>query len=341
VGIAAVKERVKSKKTKMNTLALNGNWIDLIILIIVIFFVVEGVRHGFWVILADFFSFLGSLLISFRAYQFLAGLLRTNFSLSPSVSNALGFLITAILTEALLGHFLGHAITKLPKKYLKLKGQKIWAVLPALGESLIIVAFILTLILGLPVSPGIKLSTTESKIGGYILEQTSGIESKINQVFGGVIEDSLTYFTIKPGSKERVPLEVETQELLIDEVSEEEIFKLVNEEREAIGLSKLDWSPEVVLVARDHATDMWERKYFGHVSPEEEDVGDRLTEAEIGYSYAGENLALAPTVSTAHVGLMNSEGHRENILEPRFKKVGIGVIDNGVYGKMFVQVFTN
>ena len=284
---------------------------------------------------------MGSLLISFRAYQFLAGFLRANFSLSPSVSNALGFLITAILTEALLGHLFGHAITKLPQRLFKIKGLKIWAVLPALGESLIIVAFILTLTVGLPLSPSIKLSTTESRIGGYILEKTSGVESRVNEIFGGVIEDSLTYFTINPGSKERVPLEVETQELLIDEVSESEIFKLINEEREAVGLSKLDWSTEATLVARDHATDMWERKYFGHVSPEGKDVGNRLREAEVDYNYAGENLALAPTVSTAHVGLMNSEGHRENILDQNYNKVGIGVIDNGVYGKMFVQVFTN
>ena len=94
-------------------------------------------------------------------------------------------------------------------------------------------------------------------------------------------------------------------------------------------------------MARDHATDMWERKYFGHVSPEGKDVGNRLREAEVDYNYAGENLALAPTVSTAHVGLMNSEGHKENILDQNYYKVGIGVIDNGVYGKMFVQVFTN
>jgi uncharacterized protein YkwD len=325
----------------MNIPSLNGNWIDLLIIAVILFFVVEGVRHGFWVIFADFLSFLGSLLISLRAYQFVAGLLRANFSLSPSVSNALGFLITAILTEALLGHFFGHTITKIPKKYLKIKGQKILAVLPALGEGLIIVAFILTLTLGLPVSPKIKLSTTESKIGGYILEQTSGVESKINEIFGGVIEDSLTYFTIKPGSTERVALEVAIQELSIDETSEREMFDLINKEREAVGLNKLSIDTEIVSVARVHATDMWERKYFGHVSPEGKDAGNRLTEAGIDYDYAGENLALAPTVSTAHVGLMNSEGHRENILESNFNKVGIGVIDNGVYGKMFVQVFTN
>jgi uncharacterized protein YkwD len=96
-----------------------------------------------------------------------------------------------------------------------------------------------------------------------------------------------------------------------------------------------------VPVARDHARDMWERQYFGHVSPEGEDVGGRLREADVSYSFAGENLALAPTVATAHNGLMNSEGHRENILEEGFTQMGIGVIDNGVNGKMFVQVFTD
>ena len=64
---------------------------------------------------------------------------------------------------------------------------------------------------------------------------------------------------------------------------------------------------------------------------------------KVGYIYdsAGENLALAPTLEIAHQGLMNSQGHRENILSPDFHKIGIGVIDGGIYGKMFVQEFTN
>jgi uncharacterized protein YkwD len=86
---------------------------------------------------------------------------------------------------------------------------------------------------------------------------------------------------------------------------------------------------------------MWRRNYFGHVSPEGHDAGDRLNAAEVSYQMAGENLALAPTLQSAHTGLMNSEGHRANILDPDFRRVGIGVIDNGYYGKMFVQVFTD
>jgi uncharacterized protein YkwD len=70
-------------------------------------------------------------------------------------------------------------------------------------------------------------------------------------------------------------------------------------------------------------------------------VGDRLQEHNVRYFLAGENLALAPTLNTAHEGLMNSPGHRANILEKNFRRIGIGVIDNGVYGKMFVQVFAD
>ena len=59
----------------------------------------------------------------------------------------------------------------------------------------------------------------------------------------------------------------------------------------------------------------------------------------IRFSYAGENLAGAPDVNTAHVNLMNSPGHRENILRPEFTKIGIGVVEGSKYGKIFTQQF--
>jgi uncharacterized protein YkwD len=52
-------------------------------------------------------------------------------------------------------------------------------------------------------------------------------------------------------------------------------------------------------------------------------------------------LAYAASVDLAHNGLMRSPGHRANILSADFGQVGIGVIDGGIYGKMFTQEFTN
>ncbi|MCM2675074.1 CAP domain-containing protein [Alkalicoccobacillus plakortidis] len=45
------------------------------------------------------------------------------------------------------------------------------------------------------------------------------------------------------------------------------------------------------------------------------------------------------TVEAAHQALMNSQGHRENILKADYTNVGIGIVDGGPYGKMFVQMF--
>ncbi len=231
--------------------------------------------------------------------------------------------------------------SKIPKKYKEGRITKFLALIPALAESFVIVAFALTLFLGFPLLPNIKQDISESKIGGFLVKGTSGLEVRVKEAFGGIIEDSITYFTIKPGSHESVPISAPATALSVDDKSETAMFNLVNDERSKAGVKALNWDPNIVPVARAHAKDMWERHYFSHYSPEGKDVGDRLKEAKITYTFAGENLALAPTLATAHQGLMNSQGHRENILEPRFKKMGIGVIDNGIYGKMFVQVFTD
>ena len=67
----------------------------------------------------------------------------------------------------------------------------------------------------------------------------------------------------------------------------------------------------------------------------------RLLDADVDFILAGENLAFAPSLDLAHDGLMQSQGHRENILAEEFSRIGIGVIDGGSYGKMFVQVFAD
>lgn len=325
----------------MKTITLRGNWIDLIILVVILFFVAEGLRVGFWIVLADFFSFLFSIFTALFAYRFASEFLVNNFSLSTSIGNALGFLIIAITTNGIYGYLFSLSLKQIPKKFFRFKLDKFAAVLPAIGEALVLITFILTLILSFPLGSSIRKDISESKIGGYLVEKSSGLNARLGDIFGAAIEDSLTYLTIKPGSEETVAIPAMEGELVVDEDSEGEMFRLVNEVRIKNGLHALKWNSQSNVVAREYAKDMWERAYFGHYSPEGEDVGDRLDKAEINYSFAGENLALAPTVQIAHTGLLNSEGHRENIMHPRFQTLGIGVVENGFYGKIFVQVFTD
>ena len=119
------------------------------------------------------------------------------------------------------------------------------------------------------------------------------------------------------------------------------MFNLVNEERKKAGFKPLTEDPSLRELGRNLCKDMFMRGYFSHYTPEGKSPFDRMAESDIAFTYAGENLALAPSSKLAMQGLMNSPGHRANILSKNFGTVGIGVIDGGVYGEMFCQEFTD
>ena len=117
-----------------------------------------------------------------------------------------------------------------------------------------------------------------------------------------------------------------------------EILELVNHERTRVGLHELTWSSGLKTISVEYAEEMYAGGFFAHVSARTGDVGTRLRTAGVAYSIAGENLALAPDVEAVHEGLMNSPGHRANILAPDYTHIGIGVVE-GPIGLMVVQVF--
>ncbi len=123
-------------------------------------------------------------------------------------------------------------------------------------------------------------------------------------------------------------------------VDEQKMINLVNAQRAKYGLTPLKVNADLTRVARLKAKDMLENNYFSHTSPTYGSPFNMLRQFDISYRTAAENLAGAPTVEMAHESLMNSPGHRANILNPNFTDIGIGVISGSVYGKIFVQMFT-
>ncbi len=120
---------------------------------------------------------------------------------------------------------------------------------------------------------------------------------------------------------------------------ENKMLELVNSERLKAGLKPLKSDMRLVDLSRKKSKDMIDKKYFSHTSPTYGTPFDALKNNGISYRYAGENLAGAPTVERAHSALMNSPGHRANILNPNYTHIGIGIIDGGPYGKMYTQTF--
>ena len=120
---------------------------------------------------------------------------------------------------------------------------------------------------------------------------------------------------------------------------EQEMLNLVNQVRAQNGAGALQADPQVTNCARVKSQDMIDNNYFSHNSPKYGSPFDMMKSFGIGYVAAAENIAGNQTVQKAHEALMNSPGHRKNILNPEFTHIGIGIKKGGSYGNMFTQMF--
>lgn len=121
--------------------------------------------------------------------------------------------------------------------------------------------------------------------------------------------------------------------------AEKNAVELMNADRRANGLSDLKVSSAVTAVARSHAQDMVNRKFFSHSNPDGKTPSDRLKAAGISYSAVGENIAENTSVQAAETSFMNSSGHRANILNSNYTTVGIGVAYDSAGNVYVVQDF--
>jgi uncharacterized protein YkwD len=324
------------------------NLLDIIIIIVVVFYAYEGYVVGFTLAFLDLASFILSFIIALKFYPLLAKLLTVYFSLPLGFANAIAFFLLAFLSEILLGLLTRRLLDfirrrRIQHRFLKIykRADRWFGFLPGIVSAFIVLSFLLTVIVSLPSSPLVKHLVTGSKVGSHLIANTSFFENRLNDIFGGALDETLNFLTVKPESSESISLHFSTDKGTVDEKAEQEMFVLVNKEREKAGLPLLTFDEPLRDVARAHSQDMFARGYFSHYTPDGVSPFDRMNKAGIDYIYAGENLALAPSTDLAMQGLMNSPGHRANILNPNFNKIGIGVIDGGIYGKMYSQEFSD
>jgi uncharacterized YkwD family protein len=113
---------------------------------------------------------------------------------------------------------------------------------------------------------------------------------------------------------------------------EQEVVKLTNAEREKQGLSALKIDTELSKVARIKSQDMKDNNYFDHNSPTYGSPFDMMKKFGISYTSAGENIAQGQQTPEEVVqAWMNSQGHRENIMNSSFTHIGVGYVESGNY----------
>ena len=318
------------------------NLVDLLLLAVIILSLINGYRRGFVHGVLDLAGWLLSLLAGLRYYQPFSRWLGARIDLWSEVWDPpIAFILIGVFVSIIV-HLIGNALLRrLPKDIQERPVNKTLGLLPGLANGLIVAAILSALLLAVPLSESLNERTRDSAIADRLSVYAERLESQLRPVFGDAIGRTFNLLTIRPESSERVtlPFKVATTRPRPD--LEQRMLDLVNQERAAAGLRPVVADPELTEVARRHSADMFARGYFAHDTPEGRTPFDRMRDANVTFLTAGENLALAPTLPVAHTGLMNSPGHRANILRPQFGRLGIGIMDGGMRGLMVSQEFRN
>ena len=193
------------------------------------------------------------------------------------------------------------------------------------------------------------------KNGEYIFEQTKNkILAPVVEVKEGVTFISLTTFEKIFNLNVKWDSSLKTATIVFNnsnvdnninskmstEEMEKDVIKLVNEERSKHGLGLLKVDETLTKAARLKSNDMQQNEYFDHESPAYGGPTDMLKDI-FGYEFngyylgAGENIASGQTTARQVVDdWLNSKAHKENILNPNYKYIGVGLKD-----KIWTQLF--
>lgn len=318
---------------------MTNNYIDIGLALLVLLSVLGGWQRGVWRGLCDLLSWIGSLALGLRYYQPVARWLAPRVGWPEIWNQPAAFILTATLSGMLLS-VLGYALlARLPKDLHSRFTSRLVGVVPGLISGLISAAIAATILLTIPLPAQLRSTVRESRLANQLAASTERFEAALKPIFSEAIAQTFTSLTVRPDSDESVDLPYTVSDAPAAPELEEQMLALVNQARAEAGLDPVVLDAQLTTVARQHSLDMFARGYFAHNTPEGRTPFDRIDAAGISYRTAGENLALAPTLTLAHTGLMNSPGHRANILRPEFGRVGIGILDGGVRGLMVTQNF--
>ena len=326
---------------------MDFNYIDLIIAFLLVYFVWQGYQTGLLGGLFNIVSTIVSFVLAIVFYPQIGSFLRNQLSWSENLALVIAFFVILIVAEVVFSFLFSRIFKLLSPAYKRIKGirifDKVLGIIPAVLSGLFLISLFLLLPLILPVKESFRQPITDSAWNRLVLSRMLHYQPQIEGLLTRLPYKNLAYL-ITPGplSKETIELNFPKEiKLVPDPESENAMLNLVNIERKKQCLKLLVPSNQIRKVARAHCLDMFARGYFSHYSPEGVSPFDRMDRAGIKYGYAGENLAYAPNVTVAHQGLMDSKGHRENILRVEYGHLGVGVIDGGINGKMFCQEFTD
>ena len=323
----------------------NQQYLDMFLYIFMVYFLILGWKKGAIFQFFYLFTLLIAVALSFRySYQigaYISSWLNSNLQLSEVFGGVLIFV--AVLTIA---SFLLNLLSNRVKKA-DLGSKALGAAISLLVSNLILtLIFTATNIINLP--SYFQNSVSESNLANFYVSPEGSPQQTLEIIIGTdllKVVNRINYLTGKStvvvdddGCLEIPKYNVSNlqsrQDLSI------EIFNLLSLERQNENVDGLELNQILSNVAEAYAYEMYTGGFWCHQNPSNgESVNERLSKVGFPFTTVGENLAIASTVRSGHQSLMQSDSHRNTILDNEFRRVGIGIV-SGPIGLIIVQVFS-
>jgi len=324
----------------------NIEYIELFVYIFIVFFVINGWKKGFPLQFFYLMVLLISIALSFRysdqVGSYISSWFNSNIQLSEIFGGVLIF-ITVLTVSSFFQNFLAN------NKKQRDVGNKILGGFVSLLVSNLILTLIFTITSIFSVPQFFEDTIENSNLVSFYTD-TSGTPQQALELITGTdlikvvsrIKDLTGKSSVVVGEQGCIEIpKYSLSNLLNNNEQKDELYALLLTERSKQNLAPLELSEKLSDIALNYAYTMYQDGFWCHKNPKNgELVGDRLSKQGFPYIDIGENLALSSSVRSGHISLMNSESHKNTILDNEFKRVGIGIV-SGPLGLIIVQIFSS
>ena len=324
----------------------NIEYIELFVYIFIVFFVINGWKKGFLLQFFYLMVLLISIALSFRysdqVGSYISSWFNSNIQLSEIFGGVLIF-ITVLTVSSFFQNFLAN------NQKQRDVGNKFLGGFVSLLVSNLILTLVFTITSIISVPQFFEDTLENSNLVSFYTD-TSGTPQQALELITGTdlikvvsrIKDLTGKSSVVVGEQGCIEIpKYSLSNLSNNNEQKDELYELLLTERSNQNLAPLELSEKLSNIALNYAYVMYQDGFWCHKNPKNgELVGDRLSKQGFPYIDIGENLALSSSVRSGHISLMNSESHKNTILDNEFKRVGIGIV-SGPLGLIIVQIFSS
>ena len=324
----------------------NIEYIELFVYIFIVFFIINGWRRGFLLQFFYLMVLLISVALSFRYSDQVGSYISSWFNSNIQLSEIFGGVLIFITVLTVLSFFQNFLANNQKQRDV---GNKLLGGFVSLLVSNLILTLIFTITSIISVPQFFEDTLENSNLVSFYTD-TSGTPQQALELIIGTdrikvvsrIKDLTGKSSVVVGEQGCIEIpKYSLSNLSNNNEQKDELYELLLTERSNQNLAPLELSEKLSDIALNYAYVMYQDGFWCHKNPKNgELVGDRLSKQGFPYIDIGENLALSSSVRSGHISLMNSESHKNTILDNEFKRVGIGIV-SGPLGLIIVQIFSS